>query len=366
MELLADTALRQAYHDSILACPVDILQLGLPRLKRKRFESHACDDPACRICAPLSHDTLLKLRDYATRMYKLMTGHPACHADWSENEHTPHFCSNEWLFDRESALAVSNTPMGNRSVNAREQKQRLQILAQLCDADHRPEYLAMATRYRADVEAVAPDPPRTAAVETRDDAVADLQRIRTLLTSRWNELRPTLDPAGMDELLYCATVFGVGIDDQLKPLRTDWWRACYDADKTVPGLDKPANHIHITPDTVTLIVPHCSKEPTHSATINVTADSPLLAEMLRLYEPVAREKNQGFLFRPCSLSARKKRRPRAMLKLLGKHYTAIDSRHKHVAAALGSVQERQEMARRMGTSGAMLNRYGDGAGTAGQ
>ena len=148
---------------------------------------------------------------------------------------------------------------------------------------------------------------------------------------------------------------------QLHPAASDVGRH-----KTVPGLDKPANHIHITPDTVTLIVPHCSKEPTHSATINVTADSPLLAEMLRLYEPVAREKNQGFLFRPCSLSARKKRRPRAMLKLLGKHYTAIDSRHKHVAAALGSVQERQEMAHRMGTSGAMLNRYGDGAGTAGQ
>ena len=55
-----------------------------------------------------------------------------------------------------------------------------------------------------------------------------------------------------------------------------------------------------------------------------------------------------------------------MLKLLGKHYTAIDSRHKHVAAALGSVSERHEMAQRMGTSDAMLSRYGDGAGTAGQ
>jgi hypothetical protein len=164
----------------------------------------------------------------------------------------------------------------------------------------------------------------------------------------------------------CGEAFGVGAEDQLKPLRTDWWRACYEPGMTVPGIEKPANHIRITPDTVTLIVPHCSKEPTHSATIDVTADSPLLAEMLRLYEPVARENNQGFLFAVCSLSARKKRRPRAMLKLLGKHSTAIDSRPQHVAAALGSVQERQEMAHRMGTSDAMLSRYGDGAGTAGQ
>ena len=65
-----------------------------------------------------------------------------------------------------------------------------------------------------------------------------------------------------------------------------------------------------------LRVPVCSKEPSNSADIDVSADSPLLAEMLRAYRPVAIEHNDGFLFIPGSLSARKKRSPRAMMALV--------------------------------------------------
>ena len=36
----------------------------------------------------------------------------------------------------------------------------------------------------------------------------------------WEELRETLDRAGMDQLLYCATVFGVGEDDAFAPFIT--------------------------------------------------------------------------------------------------------------------------------------------------
>ena len=32
----------------------------------------------------------------------------------------------------------------------------------------------------------------------------------------------------------------------LAPLRTDWWRASYQEDKTVPGINKPGNLIEIT------------------------------------------------------------------------------------------------------------------------
>ena len=84
----------------------------------------------------------------------------------------------------------------------------------------------------------------------------------------------------------------------------------------MPGINKPANLIEITEDAVHLRVPSCSKEPSNSADIDVSADSPLLAEMLRAYRPIALEHNDGFLFIPGSLSARKKRRPRAMIALL--------------------------------------------------
>eukprot|EP01043_Picozoa_sp_COSAG02_P022700 COSAG02_NODE_1187_length_14003_cov_48.566240_12_plen_210_part_00 len=207
----------------------------------------------------------------------------------------------------------------------------------------------------------------------------------------------------MDQLLYCATVFGVGVDDAFAPLRTDWWRASYLPNQTVPGINKPSNLICITEDSVHLRVPVCSKEPSNSADIDVSADSPLLAEMLRAYRPVAIEHNDGFLFIPGSLSARKKRRPRAMMALVRPagecphagqctrchevlaacackrprpecgsycgaacgHYTNIAGRHKRVCTALGSVQEREQLAASMGTSRRQLENYGSGSGSVG-
>ena len=77
------------------------------------------------------------------------------------------------------------------------------------------------------VERAATGAPRVA-VESQEEATADLAHIRTILTRRWGELRDSqLDRAAMDQLLYIATVFGVGVDDAFAPLRTDWWRASY-------------------------------------------------------------------------------------------------------------------------------------------
>ena len=45
------------------------------------------------------------------------------------------------------------------------------------------------------------------------------------------------------------------------------------------------------------------------------------------------------------------------------HYTAIDCRHKRVCTEIGSVQERNEMAQRMGTTRQSLQCYGGGRGT---
>ena len=61
---------------------------------------------------------------------------------------------------------------------------------------------------------------------------------------------PSVSP--QRQLLYCATVFGVGVNDA--SLRTDWWRASYLPNQTVPGINKPANLIEITEDAVHLRV----------------------------------------------------------------------------------------------------------------
>ncbi len=217
----------------------------------------------------------------------------------------------------------------------------------------------------------------------------------------------------MDELLYCATVFGIGEEDSYAPIRTDVWRASYTPDRIVPGINKASNLIDITAEgQVWLRVPECSKEPQNSVTLNLSDESPLLADILKAYKDTALERNDGFLFRPCSLTARNSRRPRAMIKLLrppgkcphenectrchetfvcgangaricactraGKrarpecgsycgpacgHYTNISGRHKRVCTQLGTVDERQQLAVNMGTTLTQLQRYGNGSGS---
>ena len=88
MDLLTCACEIANYHQSTLEHPVDVLNLTFPRLKRPRFESHSCDDATCRMCNPLSRDTLVKLRQYATLMYRLMTENPACGPNFAPNEHT--------------------------------------------------------------------------------------------------------------------------------------------------------------------------------------------------------------------------------------------------------------------------------------
>ena len=46
--------------------------------------------------------------------------------------------------------------------------------------------------------------------------------------------------------------------------------------------------------------PSCSKEPQNSVHVHVSKDSPMLATILRAYKDTALEKNDGFLFQPCS------------------------------------------------------------------
>ena len=96
------------------------------------------------------------------------------------------------------------------------------------------------------------------APETKVEAEADLQRIRAALRAEWEAMDGTLEPERMDALLYCATVFGLGADDQFAPIRTDWWRASYLPGREVPGINKPGNLIEITGDEVWLGVERVS------------------------------------------------------------------------------------------------------------
>jgi hypothetical protein len=414
-------AIVDQYHQCIRDHTFNILSLDFPKLRQPRHISHgvieACADAKCRICAPHSTSTLEKIRYYVTTMYFLMTGNRACNADYTPNDHTDHFLANEWFLDYDRAVEVSSTVLrdGN-SVGALERMARLRSLAQMCDAVHTEEYLAMATRYRAKVDCIDKERKtvKRPAAETKDEASEDLTRIRTALTTYWEANRDTLisDPQQMDDLLYCAVVFGMEVDDVFAPIRTDWWRASYKPDVLVPGINKPCNHIEITDTDVWLCVPSCSKEPQNSVDAHVNKDSPLLATILRLYYDTAMDKNNGLLFRPCSLTARNSRRPRAMIKLLrppgecphqnqctrchetfvcgtngrrecactraGKrarpecgaycgsgcgHYTNIMGRHKRVCAELGNVDERAALASSMGTSLLQVQRYGSGSGS---
>ena len=42
-----------AYHESICAFDLDILELRFPKLRRPKDVDHSCDGADCRICAPL-------------------------------------------------------------------------------------------------------------------------------------------------------------------------------------------------------------------------------------------------------------------------------------------------------------------------
>eukprot|EP01043_Picozoa_sp_COSAG02_P094318 COSAG02_NODE_30763_length_545_cov_2.026906_2_plen_76_part_00 len=69
----------------------------------------------------------------------------------------------------------------------------------------------------------------------------------------------------------------------------------------------------------------------------------MLAEILRAYKDTAIEKNDGFLFQPCSMACRKSRRPRATMALLRPgpcpHENAF-TRRAHRAHARASTQRK--------------------------
>jgi hypothetical protein len=422
MDPEAAACICRMYHQAIRDYPLDVLKLQAPKLRRDSHITHgiveSCAEPTCRICDPHTEATLTKLRTYTCKMYRLMTGKVPCEPDFSANENTPHFNllrEDLWCLDFDGAISASSKPLGDKAPEAREQMERLRALAILCDCVHTDECLLMAKRYRTEVDRIdrARKTLKRKPAETQEQATTDLQRIRKALRAEWDrvEAQETLDTADVDDLLYCATMFGMGADDTFAPLRTDWWRASYLPDMTVPGIDKHANVIEITDDSVWLRVPSCSKEPQNSVDVHVSKDSPLLAQVIRSYRGTALEQNDGFLFRPCTMSCRKSRRPRATMKLLrpgpcphdgactrckevfvcgkngtmlcactraGKrarpqcgsycgpacgHYTNIMSRHKRVCSALGNVDEREQLARNMGSTKASLERYGNGSGT---
>ena len=401
------------YHASVAAGELDVLNLTWPRLRQPRHYTHVpCASLAdCFICRPLSPDTLEGLRGYATKMFRLMTGKAAA-------EHAEEFKANRWCLDIASALKTSSIPAheGNKTPGPREKVERLRTLALICDAVHTPEFLVAAASYRAicdQWERERKQAPAAGPDETQEAAQTDLSRIRAALRAEWEAIKGDMDQARMQRLLYVATVWGMGQDDSYAPLRTDWWRASYKKDHgMVAGLDKEANWIELTDDAVTLHVPRCSKEPGNSVTLDVSKDSPLLADVLRAYAPLADEKNDGLLFTACKRTGHDGRRTRAMIRLLrppgecphagqctrchetfkcgkngkrecqctaaGKrsrpecgswcgtacgHYTAIDARHKRVCSSMGSRTERSDLAARMGTSTGMLSQYGDGIGS---
>eukprot|EP01043_Picozoa_sp_COSAG02_P094509 COSAG02_NODE_30938_length_542_cov_1.020316_2_plen_91_part_01 len=80
------------------------------------------------------------------------------------------------------------------------------------------------------------------------------------MMTHWENGQRTLitDPEKMDQLLYCAVMFGMQVSDTFAPIRTDWWRASYLPDREVPGIGKTCNLIEITDTDVWLKVPSCS------------------------------------------------------------------------------------------------------------
>eukprot|EP01046_Picozoa_sp_COSAG06_P055752 COSAG06_NODE_10341_length_1698_cov_1.902439_4_plen_200_part_01 len=177
-------AIEAQYHQAIRDHPLNVLSLNWPKLRRPRHICHgvleACVDPKCKICLPLSQETMEGLRGYACRMYKLMTGKEA-------TENTSDFKANEWVLNYDGAVKAATVVIRTNcfsEVGARERIERIRTLAQICDADHRPAHIEMAARYRAlaeDWEKQRKAEPPKSTGESKVDAVADLKRIRTTL-----------------------------------------------------------------------------------------------------------------------------------------------------------------------------------------
>ena len=97
-------AIEAEYHQAIREHPLDVLTLSWPKLRRPRHITHgvleSCADPKCKICLPLSQETMEGLRGYACRMYKLMTGKEA-------TENTSDFKANEWVLNYDGAVKAA-------------------------------------------------------------------------------------------------------------------------------------------------------------------------------------------------------------------------------------------------------------------
>eukprot|EP01046_Picozoa_sp_COSAG06_P049458 COSAG06_NODE_7618_length_2437_cov_4.452524_4_plen_184_part_00 len=98
-------AIEAEYHQAISQYPLDVLSLSWPKLRRPRHITHgvleSCADPKCKICLPLSQETMEGLRGYACRMYKLMTNKEA-------TDNTDDFKANDWTLDYESAVKAAS------------------------------------------------------------------------------------------------------------------------------------------------------------------------------------------------------------------------------------------------------------------
>ena len=267
------------YHQDTQASKLDVLNCVWPRLRQPRHFTHVpcANIQDCHICRPRSQDTVEGLRSYAVKMYRLMTGKDAY-------QDTEAFNSNKWCLDIAKAVQCAGVSVrdDDTSISIREKVSRLRTLALICDADHRPEYRVAAASYRAFCDNWEKERLATASGEdeSRESAEADLKRIRKCIEDEWSAIKESMDYSRMHDLLYIATVWGVEEKDKYSPVRTDWWRASYKPDVTVPGINKDCNHIEITDDAVWLRVSKCSKEPGNSIDLNVTEDSPMLAEML--------------------------------------------------------------------------------------
>jgi hypothetical protein len=200
------------YHQAIRDFPLDVLKLQVPKLRREGHITHgiveSCAEPGCRLCEPNTEATLTKLRTYACKMYRLMTGKEPCNKDFSANENTPHFQllrQDEWALNFDGAVTAASKPLGDKQPDAREQMERLRALAIVCDCVHTDTYLAMAKRYRADVDRIDKErkTQKRKPAETQEEATEDLQRIRKALRDEWERIQAqdTLNVADVDDLL---------------------------------------------------------------------------------------------------------------------------------------------------------------------
>ena len=141
----------------------------------------ACAETGCRICEPHTEATLAKLRTYAVKMYKLMTGREPCEKDFSPNQNTPHFNllrADEWILDYGAAVEAAAKALGDKVPDYRERMERLRALAIYCDCVHTEKYIAMAAKYRAEVDRLDKERKQQVRepVETQAEATEDLNR----------------------------------------------------------------------------------------------------------------------------------------------------------------------------------------------